>query len=84
VLADPALLERAVASLVANAVRYSPPHRLPAVTASEHEGRVEIRVVDTGPGVPAEQWDDIFLPFQRLWDTDNTTGVGLGLALARG
>ncbi len=84
VLADPALLERAVANLVANAVRYSPPDRPPAVTASEHEGRVEIRVVDTGPGVPTEQWDHIFLPFQRLGDTDNTTGVGLGLALARG
>jgi two-component system sensor histidine kinase KdpD len=73
-----------VANLVADAVRYSPPDRPPAVTASEHEGRVEIRVVDTGPGVPTEQWDHIFLPFQRLGDTDNTTGAGLGLALARG
>jgi two-component system sensor histidine kinase KdpD len=50
-----------VANLVADAVRYSPPDRPPAVTASEHEGRVEIRVVDTGPGVPTEQWDHIFL-----------------------
>ena len=62
----------------------APPGRPPVVTASAHEGRVEIRVIDTGPGVPAEDWDNIFVPFQRLGDRDNTTGVGLGLALSRG
>jgi two-component system sensor histidine kinase KdpD len=45
---------------------------------------VEIRVVDRGPGIPAAERDRVFAPFQRLGDTDNTTGVGLGLALARG
>ncbi len=84
VQADPALLERALANLVANAVRFSPPDRPPLITASEHEGRVEIRVVDSGPGVPSEEWDQIFLPFQRLGDRDNTAGIGLGLALSRG
>jgi len=54
------------------------------VSASAHAGRVEIRVIDHGPGVPAEDWDRIFLPFQRLGDRDNHTGVGLGLALSRG
>ncbi|MDQ6642390.1 MAG: sensor histidine kinase, partial [Actinomycetota bacterium] len=46
--------------------------------------RVEIRVVDRGPGIPVDDRERVFLPFQRLGDTDNTTGVGLGLALARG
>ena len=41
-------------------------------------------MIDHGPGVPAANWDRIFLPFQRLGDRDNATGVGLGLALARG
>ena len=45
---------------------------------------VEIRVVDRGPGIPPAQRDEVFLPFQRLGDTDNTTGIGLGLALSRG
>jgi two-component system sensor histidine kinase KdpD len=45
---------------------------------------VEIRVVDRGPGIPKPDRDRVFAPFQRLGDTDNTTGVGLGLALARG
>ncbi|HEY5230072.1 MAG TPA: ATP-binding protein, partial [Galbitalea sp.] len=38
----------------------------------------------TGPGIPESRRDDVFLPFQRLGDTDNTAGVGLGLALAKG
>jgi two-component system sensor histidine kinase KdpD len=46
--------------------------------------RVEVRVIDRGPGIPEDQRHQVFLPFQRLGDTDNTTGVGLGLALSRG
>ena len=84
VTADPALLERALANLVANALRFSPPDAPPSVTASALGDRVELRVVDIGPGVPREDWDRIFLPFQRLGDRDNTVGVGLGLALSRG
>jgi two-component system, OmpR family, sensor histidine kinase KdpD len=45
---------------------------------------VELRVVDRGPGIPEQDKDKMFVPFQRLGDTDNTTGVGLGLALSRG
>ena len=84
VYADPALLERALVNLLANALRYSPPDQPSVVTASDHGGQVEVRVIDHGPGVPAADWDRIFLPFQRLGDRDNATGVGLGLALSRG
>ncbi len=45
---------------------------------------MELRVVDRGPGVAEAEWNRIFVPFQRLGDRDNTTGVGLGLALSRG
>ncbi|MFJ5230525.1 ATP-binding protein [Kitasatospora sp. NPDC088391] len=84
VLADPPLLERVLANVVANALRHNAPGAPVLVTASAHAGRVEIRVVDRGPGIPPEDRDRVFLPFQRLGDTDNTTGVGLGLALSRG
>jgi two-component system sensor histidine kinase KdpD len=84
VIADAALLERVLANLSANALRHSPPDRPPTLTASTHAGRVEIRVIDRGPGVATENRERIFQPFQRLGDRDNTTGVGLGLALARG
>ena len=84
VQADPALLERAIANLVQNAVRHSPPGAPPQITASAYGKTVEIRVIDYGPGVPETDWDQIFLPFQRLGDRDNSSGVGLGLALSRG
>jgi two-component system sensor histidine kinase KdpD len=82
--ADPGLLERIVANLTANAARHSPPGTRPMLSASALGDRVELRVVDRGPGVPESEWDTIFVPFQRLGDRDNTTGVGLGLALSRG
>ncbi|MEV6300654.1 DUF4118 domain-containing protein [Actinoplanes sp. NPDC051861] len=82
--ADPGLLERVLVNLVANALRHSPAGRPPMITGSGHGDVVELRVVDHGPGIPADRWDDVFLPFQRLGDRDNDTGVGLGLALSRG
>lgn len=84
ILADPPLLERVIANLVQNAARHSPPERPVLITASALAGRVELRVVDRGPGLPPERREHLFEPFQRLGDTDNTTGLGLGLALARG
>lgn len=84
VLADPPLLERVLANLVTNAVRHSPEQRTVMVTASALGRRVELRVIDRGPGLRAEDRDRIFVPFQRMGDNDNTTGLGLGLALSRG
>ena len=45
---------------------------------------VDVRIADRGPGVPPEERDRIFLPFQRLGDTQRREGVGLGLAIAKG
>jgi two-component system sensor histidine kinase KdpD len=84
VRADPAILERVIVNLAENALRYSPAGKPPLLAASALGDRVELRVVDRGPGLPEEDREQMFVPFQRLGDTDNTTGVGLGLALARG
>ncbi len=84
VLVDPAILERVIVNLTGNALRYSPPGKPPLLAASALGDRVELRVVDRGPGIPADDRDRVFVPFQRLGDTDNTSGVGLGLALSRG
>ena len=84
VFVDPGILERVIANLVANALRYSPAGSPPVLTASALGDRVELRVIDRGPGIPAGQRNQMFVPFQRLGDTDNTTGIGLGLALSRG
>ncbi|MFD4523378.1 ATP-binding protein [Streptomyces sp. NPDC058470] len=81
---DAGLLERAVANLVENAVKYSPADKVVLVSASAMADRVEMRVVDRGPGVPDEAKDRIFEPFQRYGDAPRGAGVGLGLAVARG
>ncbi|MET4638446.1 ATP-binding protein [Mycetocola sp. 2940] len=84
VLADPGLLQRVLVNLLANAVRFSPPNERVRLSSSNFGGTVQIRISDRGPGVDPERLDDIFVPFQRLGDTDNLTGLGLGLALSKG
>ncbi|OZG61432.1 osmosensitive K+ channel histidine kinase [Bifidobacterium lemurum] len=84
VMADPPLLKRALANVVENAMRFTPEDGRIHISASAFNGMVEIRVADRGPGVPDERKADIFVPFHRLGDTDNTTGLGLGMALSKG
>ena len=84
VTADAILLQRAIVNLLTNALRYSPKDEPPRVSASAFGGKVEIRVTDFGPGVPDERKEEIFHPFQRMGDTDNSAGIGLGLALTKG
>src|SRR5207302_39575 len=49
--ADPALLERAVANVIENAVRWSPPDQRVRVEAGAFDGHLDLRVVDRGPGI---------------------------------
>ena len=84
IIADAGLLQRVVVNLLDNATRFSPAEHRVRVSASGFAGQVEIRIADEGPGVPEDRRDDIFVPFQRLGDTDNLTGLGLGLALSKG
>lgn len=80
---DPGLLERALANVVSNAVAWSPPSERVRVDARGVPGRVDVRVVDHGPGIAVADRERVFEPFQRLGDRRND-GVGLGLAVARG
>jgi two-component system sensor histidine kinase KdpD len=84
VVTDPGLLERSLANLVANALRYSPADRPPRLAARAGNGHVVLEVIDHGPGVPAELRERIVEPFQQLGDRRSSGGVGLGLAVARG
>jgi len=84
VMVDPPIMERVVANLTANALRYSPSGSPPLLTASARGGKVILRVVDHGPGVPKADRDRIFAAFQRLGDARSTIGVGLGLTVSRG
>lgn len=85
---DGALLERALANVVANALAVQPagvPVRIEAATVGSGEvAEVHLRVVDTGPGIPEQDRTHVFEPFQRLGDRSSQAGVGLGLAIAHG
>ena len=81
VVADPALLERVVANLVANALDWSPPGAEVRVAARRAGDQVQLHVVDHGPGIPATYRTAVVQPFHRL-DDASTGGLGLGLAIA--
>ncbi|ORV81660.1 histidine kinase [Mycolicibacterium iranicum] len=83
VMADSGLLERVLANVIDNAVRYA--HDGPIrVTAGRIRDRVLIAVADEGPGIARGAETQLFAPFQRLGDQDTSSGVGLGLSVARG
>jgi two-component system, OmpR family, sensor histidine kinase KdpD len=84
VIADPAIAERVIVNLAGNALRYSSAAAPPLLTARTAGNRVELRVVDHGPGIPAADLKRVFQPFCRLGALADSTGVGLGLAVARG
>jgi two-component system, OmpR family, sensor histidine kinase KdpD len=84
VRADPALLERALANVVTNALEWCPPEGPVRIEGGEVGPRIHLRVIDCGPGVAPAARDQIFAPFQRLGDRSTHEGVGLGLAVARG
>ena len=84
VLGDADRLHQAVLNLAANACHHSPAGSPVEVTVAAADGRVEVRVVDHGPGVPAEEAERIFVPFYRAERSrarEGRGGAGLGLAL---
>ncbi len=81
---DPGLLERVLANLFANAICHSPPGRPPAMDVHQAGDRVVLEIIDHGGGVPDEWKQRIFEPFERLDNRSAGTGVGLGLAVAKG
>jgi two-component system sensor histidine kinase KdpD len=84
VLTDPALLERAVANLVSNAIAWSPEREPVRIEAARIGDNVELRIIDRGPGIPPAERARMFEPFQRLGDRSSDAGAGLGLAIAKG
>jgi len=83
VQADPGLLERVVANLLTNACAVSPPDQPIRLHGHAAGDKVELHVIDHGPGVAVADRDHMFAPFQRL-DDRTPGGLGLGLAIARG
>jgi two-component system, OmpR family, sensor histidine kinase KdpD len=90
--ADPGMLERVIANLVENALKYAPDSDVVIAgsvggAGSARIGDVpasELTVIDQGSGIPAGKVLAMFRPFQRADDTTPGTGIGLGLAVAKG
>lgn len=82
-MADAGLLERVLANVIDNALRYAS-DSVVRVTAGRVGDRVLVNIADEGRGLPPGGELHAFDPFQRLGDRDNTSGVGLGLSVARG
>ncbi len=76
-------LERALANLVGNAVKYSPEVEPVTVSIGLEDADAVVRVTDRGPGIPHEFRERIFERFERLEDTATQTGTGLGLYITR-
>jgi two-component system sensor histidine kinase KdpD len=83
VMADAGLLERVLSNVIDNALHYAP-QSMVRVNAGQVGTRVLINIVDEGPGVSKGAAERMFQPFQRLGDCDTTTGLGLGLSVAKG
>jgi two-component system sensor histidine kinase KdpD len=84
VSADAGQIERVLANLVENALKYSPPGARVVVSTSAGGGEASVRVADSGPGLAAGELDRIFEPFERGAAANGVRGAGLGLAIARG
>ncbi|WP_133646379.1 sensor histidine kinase [Paraburkholderia flava] len=74
------LLQEVLSNLIDNAIRYAPEATVVAIDADEADGWVSVRVLDQGPGIPAELRERVFEPFFRASEQE---GSGLGLAIAR-
>jgi len=84
VSADPVLLQRVIVNVLTNAERHAPEGTLVQVSSERVDSRALLRIVDHGRGIEPDRRDEMFAPFHRMGDTDNTTGLGLGLALSKG
>jgi PAS domain S-box-containing protein len=77
-LLDRRLIDRVVANLVNNAIKFSPAKSEVLVETATHDGHVQLRVKDQGPGIPVEQRAKLFKRFSELGsDRPDSTGLGL-------
>ena len=81
---DAVMLERMLRNLIANAIRYTHHGRILILTRRRGHS-VEIQILDTGIGIPADQLDEIFIEFHQLQNParDRHQGLGLGLAIVQ-
>lgn len=82
---DPVKLEQVLNNLIGNAVKFSPPGSAVDVRVTAGPDAVTLSVEDRGPGVPPDELDKLFRPFERtrVRSTGGEKGTGLGLAIVK-
>jgi two-component system phosphate regulon sensor histidine kinase PhoR len=85
VVASREFIDQVLINLVDNAIKYSPPGSKVEVRVNSDGGEVQVDVVDTGIGIPAEDLDRVFERFYRVAKdrSRKVEGTGLGLAIAK-
>jgi len=78
---DRHLLSQALANLLDNAIKYTPPGGKVVVSVAKDGDKASLSVIDNGPGIPLSQWTRVLEPFVRLDETRQSPGAGLGLSL---
>ena len=81
---DLVLAAQALVNVIDNAVKYSPAHTAIGIRARHDRDEVVIEVADRGPGIHPDELQSVFEKFYRLQQVSDTTGVGLGLSIAKG
>ena len=81
VVGDRHLLAQALSNLIDNALKYAPAASTIEVSTRRSDARLELRVADSGPGIPAQDRERALEPFTRLEAARGTAGTGLGLSL---
>ena len=82
-VADERFIQHIVRNLLSNGVKYSPPNSEVECTVESSGHYVTLRVADHGIGIPAEEIDNLFLPFFRASNSGKTQGTGLGLSIVK-
>lgn len=78
---DQKILQRILQNLLSNAIRYTQHGRVVCGVKRRKGNRIELQVWDTGKGIPAEKFNEIFMEFKQLDQQDHNPGLGLGLAI---
>jgi two-component system sensor histidine kinase KdpD len=82
--ADAAQIERCLVNVLENALKFSPPGAPVHIRVTSTRKEVIVRVIDQGPGLGAEDIDQVFEPFRQVAFAGEAMGTGLGLAIAKG
>jgi PAS domain S-box-containing protein len=80
---DRTQMDRVFVNLIGNAIKFTPPAGRVSIGTTNDNGRIEVRISDTGPGIPSDQLPQLFGKYQRLAPAVETEGTGLGLFIAK-